>query len=67
MSIKYEINTYRPMSTLFLEDVKSVACNDEGIAVVVFDSEAAAKPHLVHWRSLGYGVNEVKVDPLKKA
>lgn len=56
MSAKYEINTYRPLSTLFLEDIKSVACNDEGIAIAVFDSAEAAKPHVVHWQSLGYAV-----------
>ena len=67
MSLKFEVNTYRPLSTLFLEDIKSVACNDEGIAVVVFESAESAKPHLVHWKSLGYGVNEIKADPFKKA
>ena len=66
MSLKFEINSYRPLSTLFLEDTKSIVCNDEGIAIATFSDAATADKHLIHWRSLGYDVKEIKADQLLK-
>lgn len=60
MSVSYTVNTYRPMSTLYIEDTKCECCNDQGIAIVKFDSAEAAKLHVIHWKSLGFDVTEVK-------
>ena len=56
MAIKtFEVKTYLPMSVLYLQGEESVCCNDEGVAIVKLDD---ADKILVHWKRLGFEVQE---------